>query len=269
MKILAFWDLFGRIWRKWFQKELPKLKEKYNPDFIIVNVENIASWRWPISKLVVEMEELWVDVMTGWDHIYDNHKDIMPFLEKDDCSLLRPANFYESDLFTTPGKWYKIVEKNGKKLLVIHLIWEVFTKFNIYNPFLKVDEILKEVSGEKFDAVVVDFHKEVSSEGYWMGMFLDGRISLLFGTHTHVQSNDEMILQKWTWFISDAWMTGPLYSVIWADYGSVEKRFLSWILKWKIDQDLWKDYVVSWVFAEINDYKCSQIEKIRIRGKLV
>jgi len=268
MKILIFWDIFWRIWRKAFKKELPALKRKYNPDFIVVNVENISSGRWPIEKLVLEMKDLWVDVMTGGDHIYDNEKNITPYLEKENSRLIRPANFYESSFHKLTWKWYKIVERDWKKLLVIHLIGEVFMRYNVDNPFLKIDSILKEFLGEKFDAIILDFHKEASAEIDAMGFFLDKKISFVYWTHTHIQTNDEIILPWWTWKMWDVWMTGSLYSVIWADYNSVSKRFLTWIWKGKIEQNLWNDYVVNWVFIEVKNKKCTNIEKIRIRNKL-
>ncbi len=74
MKILIFWDVYGRIWRKWLKAELPWLKEKYNPDFVIANIENCTSWRWPIEKHVIELEKLWIDIMTSWDHVFDNYQ---------------------------------------------------------------------------------------------------------------------------------------------------------------------------------------------------
>jgi calcineurin-like phosphoesterase len=141
--------------------------------------------------------------------------------------------------------------------------------FKVTNPFHKIEEILEKTKWEKLDAILVDFHKEATAEGYWLWFFLDWKISFLFWTHTHIQTNDELILPNGTWIISDVWMNGPLFSVIWADYQSVEKRFLTWIWKWKIEQCLDKNYVVNWVCIEIGpDMKCVNIEKIRIRGKL-
>jgi metallophosphoesterase (TIGR00282 family) len=269
MKILIFWDIYGRVWRAALKKELPKLKEIHNPDFIVVNIENITSWRWPIEKHVHEIETLWVDIMTWWDHIFDNIDKIKDYLDKVDSKLIRPANFYESEKYKFPWKWYKIVEKNWKKLLVIHVLWEVFINYKVSNPFLKVEAILDETKKEHFDWIIVDFHKETTSEWYGLWFYLDWKISFIFWTHTHIQTNDELILPKWTWILSDVWMNWPLFSVIWADFKSVEKRFLTWVGKWKITQNLDKDYVVNWVVVEIDKKgKCSMIEKIRIRGVL-
>lgn len=270
MKVLVFWDVFGRIWRAALKKELPKLKEKHNPDFIIVNIENATSGRWAIEKHAREIADLWVDVMTTWDHIFDNIWKIEDYLDEDDSKVIRWANFYEHKDYKIPGRWYKIVENNWKKLLVIHLIWEVFMNKKVLNPFEVVDEIIDNFKSEKLDWIIVDFHKEATAEWYGMWFHLDWKISALFGTHTHIQTNDELILPKGTGIISDVWMNWPLFSVIWADYISVEKRFLTWLSKWKIEQSLDKNYVVNWAIFEIwDDMKCENIEKIRIRGKLV
>lgn len=268
MKILIFWDLYWRVWRKALKKELPGLKDKFNPDFVVVNVENVTSWRWPIEKHVLEIEALWVDVMTWWDHIFDNEAKIKDYIEKKDSKLIRPANFYETIDYPVFWKGYKIVEKWWKKLLVIHLIWEVFMRYCVVNPFLKVEEILKEFQDVEFDWIIVDFHKEATAEIAAMSFFLDSKASFVYGTHTHVQTNDEVVLPWGTWHISDIGMTWPFPSVIWADFGSVRKRFLTWLGKWKIEQSLINSYVVSWVCVEIEERKCKSIEKIRIRGKL-
>ena len=110
MKILIFWDVYWRIWRSALKNELAKLKEKYNPDFVIANVENATSWRWAIEKHVVELESLWIDVMTSWDHVFDNIEKIKDYLNKTDSKLIRAANFYENWIYTVPWKWYKIVD---------------------------------------------------------------------------------------------------------------------------------------------------------------
>jgi hypothetical protein len=265
MKVLIFWDVYWKIGRAALKKQLPLLRSKYNPDFIIVNVDNISSWRGPIEKHIIEMEKLWIDIMTWGDHIFDNLIRIKDKLEEKNSKLLRPANFYESKNYKVPGKWYKVIEKNGKKLLLIHLLWEVFMKFRVENPFIKVENILKEFKKERLDWIIIDFHKEVTSEWYWMVYFLNGKVSFIYWTHTHIQTNDDIILDNWTWIISDIWMVWSIKWVIGADYNSVEKMFLTWINKWKIEQSLDKNYIVNWVYLEIwEDSKSKKIEKIRI-----
>lgn len=265
MKLLIFWDVFGRIGREWLRKELPNLVKKYNPDFILANVDNLSSWRWAIEKHVIELEKMWIDIMTSWDHIFDNFEKIKDYLWKKDSRLIRCANFYEENL---AWKGYRIFEKNGKKLLVIHLQWEVFMNHKVTNPFLKAREILDFYKWEKLDWIILDFHNEASAELYGLSYYLDWEVSFVFWTHTHIQTNDETILKWWTWFMSDVGMNWPYNSIIWADYDSVISRFLTWIWKWKIEQSLDPTYLVSWVYVEIgDDMKCEKIEKIRIIKK--
>jgi len=262
MKLLIFWDVYGRVGREWLRKELPKLMEKYNSDFVIANVDNVSSWRWAIEKHIIELEKIGVDIMTSWDHIFDNFEKIKDYLWKKDSHLIRCANFYEEDLV---WKWHKIFEKNWKKLLVIHMQWEVFMNHKVPNPFLKIREILDSYKWEKLDWIILDFHNEATAEAYGLVNYLDWDISFMFWTHTHVQTNDEIILKNWTGFICDVGMNWPLNSIIWADFESVKSRFLSWINKWKIEQSLDSTYLVSWVYVEIwDDMKCKKIEKIRI-----
>ncbi len=269
MKILIFWDICWRVWRQALEKEIEGLKRKYNPDFIVASVDNITSGRWAIEKHILEMEKLWIDVATWWDHIFDNEKFIEDYLEKDNWILIRPINFYESEHYRIPWRGYKIVEKNWKKLLVIQLMWEVFMKYNVHNPFIKIEEILNQFKEEKIDAIIIDFHKEATAEGYWMLSFLDWKIGFLYGTHTHVQTNDEIISENGTWFLSDVGMIWALNSVIGADFSSVRKRFLTWIMKWKIKQKLDWEYLLNSVVVDINEEgKCENIEKIKIKGSL-
>lgn len=268
MKILIFWDIYWRIWRNAFLKELPILKQKYNPDFIIVNVDNLSSWRWAIENHILELQRSWVDLMTSWDHIFDNIEKIKDYLNNPNSKLIRACNYYENDEFKVPWKWYKILEKNSKRLLVVHLLSANWLRDLVYNPFLKLQEILKDFENEKLDWIIVDFHKEFTSEMYWMALSFDWKISFWYWTHTHIQSNDELILDNWTWVINDIWMSWSLFSVIWADLSSVKSRFFTWINKWKIEQSLDNRYVVNWAFIEIEDFKCINIEKIRIRWKL-
>lgn len=267
MKILIFWDIYWRIWRKALIHELPYLKRKYNPDFIIANVDNITSWRGAIEKHILEIEKAWVDIMTWWDHIIDNLIKVKDYIWKKDSKLLMCANFYKEVLI---WKWYGIYEKNWKKLLVIHLQWDIFMNHKVDNPFKKAREIIDSENLEGIDWIIVDFHRETTSEIYGLANYLDWEISFIYGTHTHIQTNDDIILKWWTWILSDVWMNWPLNSVIGASFESVKKRFLTWINRWKIEQELSSDYVVSWVFVEIGEDKlCSNIEKIRIKWKLV
>lgn len=266
MKILIFWDVYWRIGRAALKKELPNLISLHNPDFIIANVENATSWRGVIEKHAIEFEKMWIDIMTSWDHVFDNFEKIKQYLAKENSKLIRAANFYNDDILE--WSWYKVTEKNWKKLLVIHLLWETFMNHKVKNPFVVAKDIIEKFKEEKLDWIIVDFHKETTSEWYWMAHLLDWKASFVFWTHTHIQTNDELILKWWTGIISDVWMNWPLYSVIWADFNSVKNRFLSWVNKWKIEQCLDKNYVVNGVIIEVENKLCKKVDKIRIRWVL-
>lgn len=264
MKVLIFWDIYWRIWRKWLQKELPKLLEKYSPDFKIVNIDNISYWKWPIESHIIEFEKLGFDVLTTWNHYFDNLWKIKDYIASGKSKVVRCAN-YRGNLV---WPWYKIVEKNWKKILVIHLLWHAFMWINTDNAFLKAREIIDEKWWE-VDWVIIDFHKETTAEWYGLLHYLDWEVSFIFGTHTHVQTNDDIIFPGWTGFLSDVWMNWPLYSVIWAEFGSVKSVFLNWYRDRAQEQCLDTNYIVSWVYVEINDdWKCEKIEKIKITWKL-
>ncbi len=271
MKILAFWDIYGRIGRKAFLEEFPRIKADFNADFTIVNIDNITSGRGPIERHAKEILDAGVDVVTGGDHIVDNIKNIGEYLGDPDSKLLRPDNMWGVWEFGFPWIWHKVFEKNGKKVLVIHLIWHAFLdKINSSNAFVRADEILELYKDQSIDATIVDFHKEATAEIQWLAHYLDGRISAIFGTHTHVQTNDDLILPGGTGLLWDAGMSGPLYSVIWAEFESVKKMFLSWIFKWKIEQSLDNNYLVNAVLFDIDDTgKCQGIEIIKRTGKLI
>lgn len=269
MKILFFGDIYGRVWRKALLRELPSLKEKYTPDFIIANVDNITSGRGAVESHVDMVSTAWVDICTGGDHIFDNLDSIKSKLDSPDSNLLRPGNLYGgSD--EVPWVWEKVFYKDGKKLLMIHALWEIFINHKVKNPFHWIDGVLEKYASEKLDAICVDFHKEVTSESQALGLYLDGKVTFVWGTHTHVQTNDARILPQGTGFITDVWMNGSLNSVIGADFWSVRKRFLTGIQKGKIEQSLAKDYVVSGVYIETSpgSLQCSSIETIKIYGTL-
>jgi len=253
-------------------KEFQELKNKYLPDLCIANIENITSGRWPASVHAQLIDNIWVDLMTSWDHIYDNMPDISTYLWKEDCKLIRPANFITSQEFPLLGDWYKIINvaSTWKKLLVIQLLGEVFMNHKVDNPFLKVNEMLDSIPKESYDVCIVEFHRETTAELYGMACYLDSRVALVYGTHTHIQTNDAHILSWWTWVITDVGMNGPFESVIWADFESVKKRFLTWISRWKIQQQLKWKYIINALLVDIDDmtWLCEKIENISFTWRL-
>ncbi len=246
------------------------MKNTYTPDFTVVNIENITSWRGPASVHAQMIDDLWADVMTGGDHVFDNMPDIEKYFSKDDCKLIRPANFLESPQYTLPWVWYKIITQNAKRLLVVQLLWEVFMNHRVENPFLKIDDILTSIPSKDYDACIVEFHRETTAELYGMWNYLDGRVGCVYGTHTHIQTNDAHVLEKGTGIITDVWMNGPFEWVIWAEFSSVKKRFLSGISRGKIEQKLTWKYIINALLLELDALsgKCVNIENISFTWKL-
>jgi metallophosphoesterase (TIGR00282 family) len=209
MKILFCGDVVGRPGRRVIKDELPKLREQLGLDFVVVNGEN-ASGGFGIMRNAMElMVEAGADVVTGGDHIFDK-KETRLFID-DYPNLLRTANSPAS----LPGLGHNVYEVQGKRVLVIHLMAQIFMRIQLDCPFSCVDEILKEYTlGQNIDAIIVDFHGEASSEKMAMGHHLDGRVSLVVGTHTHVPTADTHIMAGGTAFQSDAGMCGDYDSVI-------------------------------------------------------
>jgi len=215
------------------------MRAKYAPDFCFVNIENITSGRWPVSEhaeLIASLDG--VDLMTSGDHAFDNSPNIDVYFSKEDSILIRPANFRSSQHYKLPGLGYKIIEKNWIKILLIELLWEAFMHHKVENPYLYLDNFLRETPQELYDIFIVEFHRETTAELYGMGHMFDGKVGLVYGTHTHIQTNDAQVLDGGTAIIADVGMNGPYNSVIWADFDSVKKRFLTGISRGKIEQQL-------------------------------
>lgn len=172
------------------------------------------------------MTELGFDVLTGGNHVFSNLKDSGDIFSDPASIQIRPANYLEHPNYPVPGNGWRIVEKNGQKLLVVNLMSSVFMHDGMDNPFQSIDRILSSLT-EKFDAIVVDFHRETTAELVNMAYFLDGRASVVYGTHTHVQTNDERIFPKGTGMITDLGMTGPLWSSIGHTFESRLPQFLT------------------------------------------
>ena len=219
-----FGDVCGKIGRKAVAKILPELKKKYGPDLVIANVENLAHGKGTTVKTLEEMTTAGVDFFTSGDHAFDKN-EVNVILEEKDSLLIRPANFPDG----VPGKGEKVFEIGTKKVLVVNLLGRVFMKSQYDCPFKKADEILEKYKDENLSAIIVDFHAEATSEKIAMGRYLDGRVSAVLGTHTHVQTADERILEKGTGYVTDVGMNGPFDSIIGMNPELALTRFLTQI----------------------------------------
>lgn len=215
VRVLMIGDVVGRPGRKAVRALLPGLRREHGLDLVIANGENASGGFGINFKNARELYDSGVDVITSGNHIWDQ-RDIIEHLDSD-MPILRPLN-YPAD---TPGRGYLVFND----VLVINLIGRLFV--GTYDcPFRGVDRVLDEMDG-KVNSIIVDLHAEATSEKEAMGWYLDGRVSVVAGTHTHVPTADTRILPKGTAFVSDLGMVGALDSIIGAEPEAALARFLT------------------------------------------
>ena len=219
MKILAVGDIVGLNGLNKLKEILPNLKQREKIDFVIVNGENVAGGMGITEKDFKQILFAGADVVTLGNHTWSK-KDVFNII--DDEKLLRPAN-YPKDVV---GKGYNIYKYKNKKIAVINLIGRTNMGVLSENPFLEADEIIAKIK-DKADFIVVDFHAEATAEKIAFANYVDGRATIVFGTHTHVQTADEFVLPNGTAYITDIGMTGPINSVIGMDKKASIKRFVT------------------------------------------
>lgn len=222
LKIIMFGDVSGRIGRRAVAKILPGLKKKFDPDLVLANAENIAHGVGITEKTLGEMVQAGVDFFTSGDHIFDK-KEALDLLTKKDAVVIRPANYPPG----VPGSGYRLIEVGTKKILVVNLIGRVFMRSQYDCPFRKMDEILEEHKKDKLSAVIVDFHAEATSEKNGLGIYLDGRVSAVLGTHTHVGTDDWQIFPGGTAYLTDVGMVGAKDSILGVEKSGILKTFLT------------------------------------------
>lgn len=219
MNILFIGDVVGSLGRDMIKEFVPKLKEKYRPHITIINGENAASGKGITEKIYRGFLEAGAQAVTLGNHTWDN-KDIFEFVDKAKY-LVRPANFPENN----PGQGMIYLKMNQFEVAVISLQGRVFLPA-IDDPFKKADELIGEAR-KRTPFIFVDFHGEATSEKIAMGWYLDGRVSAVVGTHTHVQTADERILPNGTAYLSDVGMTGPYDGILGVEKEVILKRFLT------------------------------------------
>ncbi len=217
MKLLFVGDVVGKPGRRVVTRLLPRLVDERRVDFVVVNVENAAGGFGVTPEVMAELDGLPIDCFTSGNHIWDK-KEGLPLLDEDP-RLLRPANYPDGN----PGKGlYVGATAAGVPVAVLNLEGQVFMKA-LASPFATADRLLAGLDAVK--VIVVDVHCEATSEKQALGFHLDGRVSGVFGTHTHVPTADERILPKGTAFVTDTGMTGPYESIIGMRADKVLQRF--------------------------------------------
>jgi metallophosphoesterase (TIGR00282 family) len=222
MRILFLGDVVGRPGRVAVMEQLPTLRERYALDFVVVNGENAAGGFGITEPILNELLDAGADVVTTGNHVFDQ-REALVFIERHD-RLLRPLNFPPG----TPGKGAGLFKaKSGAEVLVINAQGRVFMA-DLDDPFRAVERELEACALKSgADAILIDFHAEATSEKEALGHFVDGRATAVIGTHTHVPTADEQILNKGTAYISDAGMCGDFDSVLGMDKEEPLQRFLT------------------------------------------
>ncbi|AGC68452.1 metallophosphoesterase [Thermoclostridium stercorarium subsp. stercorarium DSM 8532] len=220
MKLLFIGDIFAKAGRRVLENHLEKLKSIYKWDVCIANAENAAGGKGINYNTAQEIFKCGVDTITLGNHTWAR-REVLNFI--DSCEkIVRPSNYSRG----LPGKGRIIIEKNGVKIGVINLIGRVYMDSFAECPFQTADRDIS-VLRQQCKVIIVDFHAEATSEKLALAYYLDGRVSAVVGTHTHVQTADEKILENKTAYISDVGMTGPADGVIGVDRNQVIRKFIT------------------------------------------
>lgn len=256
MRILMFGDVVGRAGRSALRAVLPKLKEKYELDLVIANGENLAHGIGITRKTLQSVLDAGVDVVTSGNHIF-NKKEALELLKDKDLPLIRPANYPPG----VPGRGHLVKSVRTKRVLIVNLVGRVFFNEDFDCPFRTLDQILKEHEG--IQTIIVDAHTEATSEIKALGLYFDGRVSAMLGTHTHIPCADWQILKNGAAYISDIGMVGVKDSIIGMKKEPIFERFLTQVpIKFEVQEE--GRCEVNGVVVEIDDKtgKAKKIEKI-------
>ncbi len=219
IKILFFSDIFGRPGRGAVKKYIEQNRDSIRPDLIIANCDNAAAGRGPTIGVYEELLESGIDVLTCGDHIWDQ-KEVINILSDKKSKLIRPINYPA----LCSGNGFIEVEVKGQKVLIICALGRVWTAEGLDSPFVLVDDAIEK---SKAKIVFIDFHGEATSEKCAFGHYFSGKASAIVGSHTHIQTADEKIINKHTAYISDAGFCGPSDSVIGVKKEQSIHRFLT------------------------------------------
>ena len=219
LNILFLGDIVGEPGRRAVIETLPRLRERERIDFVIVNGENSANGRGITPKISIDLLRAGAAVITTGDHVWDQ-KEIIPYIPTEP-RLLRPLNYPPN----TPGAGSVVLETAKGKVAVVNVQGRTFTNPALENPFRAMDAEINRLR-EETPVIFVDIHAETTSEKVAMGRFLDGRVSAVVGTHTHVQTADEQVFPGGTAFLCDAGFCGPSESCLGRDFQAIVGRFL-------------------------------------------
>jgi metallophosphoesterase (TIGR00282 family) len=259
MNILVIADVVARPGRTAVLENIASLRERYSIDIALINAENVAGGFSITPAIADDFFNNGIDLMTSGNHIFDK-SEIIPYIEKNP-RLIRPANYPPG----TPGNGLLVGEVNGHKIAVMNLLGRVFMP-PVDDPFRVAEQCLAKIP-EDVKIRLVDVHAEATSEKYALGWFLDGRVSAVYGSHTHVQTADERILENGTAYITDVGMTGSYAGVIGMDKHHILERFTKFPAR-RADHskgDVWICAIVLDIDEETG--KARKIERLRMKYK--
>ncbi len=225
LKVIIFGDLMGKPSRKALRMILPDIKKEYQPNLIVANVENLTHGSGVSPEALKEISECGVNFFTSGNHVWNRKKDIYNIFQENKIDILRPANYPPG----VSGVGYKVISIDQYTILMINLIGRVGMYQSFDCPFRALDAILTEHKGMKFNAILVDFHAEATSEKVALGHYASGRVTAVYGTHTHVPTADAHIFSNGTAYVTDIGMVGLKDSVIGVDKVNIIKTFLTQI----------------------------------------
>jgi len=222
LKVLFLGDVFGKPGRNAVKRLVPRLIARHSIDLVVANAENVANGTGVTAEAAEELLAAEVNLLTSGNHIWSK-REIVPYLDAPGSRLLRPANYPAG----APGRGHAVVETpDGRKLGVVNVEGRVFMK-DLDDPFRAAERLVASLKEQGANAILVDMHCDATSEKNAMGWFLDGKVSAVLGTHTHVQTADARVLPGGTAFITDVGMCGPWDSVIGVRKELVLERFLT------------------------------------------
>jgi metallophosphoesterase (TIGR00282 family) len=256
LRVLFIGDICGKPGRQTVAQILPNLKKQKAIDFVIANAENAAGGRGVNRKILRELISSGVDFFTSGDHIW-REKDFLDDLNDKNLPIIRPANFPEDVPY---GRGYEIADIGSKgKIVIINLVGWVFMRELVLDPLRSADKILKEVRSKK-SSIIVDFHCEATAEKAIMGHYLDGRVSAVMGTHTHVATADTKILQGGTGFVTDVGMVGPRDSSLWVQKEiAIHNYKYPYKKSFKMEKGGYR--IFNSVILEVESNRCQRIER--------
>jgi hypothetical protein len=262
ISVLFFGDVVGKSGRRILHKHLNELKKKYNADFVVANGENASGGLGITPDTAEEFFIMGVDVITSGNHIW-RHKEIFPYLDAKSDRIIRPLNYPSGHEMacSAPGLGYAVNKRGNAEIVVINIMGRTFVE-PLDCPFRAMDSVLQKFPLGNGRIILVDFHAE-------MGWHLDGRVSAVFGTHTHVQTADDRILEKGTAYITDTGMSGAMDTVLGVDKEIIVQRFLTQRpISFKFPEHT-HDLGLNAVFVEVDETtgKATKMERIFIREK--